>query len=217
MKIDKRLQDNTLVKENQEFLDKHIPEYELADETDLPAHGLRKLADLGLKPIRVPIRMNGISSQGEYMQCHWNVKKIVRRYGGKRLIGQEIAHFKECDSIEAFCHSVWITPEQKVVCISKSNYKGDELKKGYIVFVARQIDEIPNILNDPRMHIDFKVRCNMVAGITPWNGPQLALRHRHINHAKSLIGMKMKNNAFARLMKYNSYLGDWKGIASRRG
>ncbi len=76
------------------------------------------------------------------------------------------------------------------------------------MFVARQIDEIPNILNDPRMHIDFKVRGNMVAGITPWNGPQLALRHRHINHAKSLIGMKMKNNAFARLMKYNSYLGD---------
>ena len=49
-------------------------EYEYADESDISYRVLKKLNSLGLRPIRVPIRKTGLSSQGDYLQCHVNVK-----------------------------------------------------------------------------------------------------------------------------------------------
>ena len=91
-------------------------EYANTDTSDLSIKMIKKLNSVGLKVIRVPIRMSGVSSQGQLSKCHINVKKIVKKYGGKRLIGHTIKVHE--DGIEAFDHSVWITPEGKTICIT---------------------------------------------------------------------------------------------------
>ena len=82
----------------------------------------RKLAKLGLRnPIAVPIRMKGLSSEGDLQRCITNVEKMVVRYGGKVVVGMS---YKEGGELGARIgrHAVWITPEGKAVCITKANY-----------------------------------------------------------------------------------------------
>ena len=134
-------------------------EYEIADATDIGFALLQKLRILGLKPIRVPIRKNGLSSKGDYLMCHANVIKMVNKYGGKRLYGHEVKIYDK-DTADFRHHSVWITPENKVVCISKSNYGKETLDKGYVVFIPRLIDENCGVTS--KVHSDFSIYKNKI-------------------------------------------------------
>ena len=231
-KLKKDFLNNSITKndlvEHKKFLDTHISGYELADETDLSSIVLKKMTQIGFIPIRVPVRMNGISSKGDRMMCHHNVKKIVRRYGGKRLVGHEIQSWRDASDnaliIDGFCHSVWITPESKVVCICKSNYGEHDnfhhsvLEKGYIIFVARQIDNIPYLNDDQGMHFDFQIKGQNISQRYPWycedryTGLTVA-----VSQAKSLLRQKIKNSNFAMMMtSMNNYLGDWETLCARK-
>ena len=130
---------------------------EHANTNDLPYVQIRKVKGLGLNLLRVPIRMNGISSKGQHLKCHANVKKIVRKYGGQRLIGHTIKLYDD-GSFETYHHSVWVTPEGKAVDICKANVTPDELEKGYILFIPRMIDHQPNECVNEKMHYDFLVK-----------------------------------------------------------
>ena len=130
--------------------------YETADTTDIPLSKIQKLQSLGLKVIRVPIRMNGISSQGTYLGCHINVKKMVHAYGGKRLVGHGLL-MSECGQLTARSHSVWITPENKVACITKANYSKEELEKGYVLFIPRMVDRTALTSLDEEIFKDFVI------------------------------------------------------------
>ena len=39
---------------------------------------------------KVPIRKKGMTSSGNPLECHWNVRKLVHLYGGKVVIGFEL-------------------------------------------------------------------------------------------------------------------------------
>jgi hypothetical protein len=130
--------------------------YHNIDSQDLLPKKQKMLKQLGLPiSIRVPIRMRGLSSTGTPSLCHNNVTKMVKRYGGKRLVGHTIESHK--GGLEVFDHSVWITPENKVVCITKGNYSKEIIKKGYIVFQPREIDASPDTLLK-NSYYDFVVR-----------------------------------------------------------
>lgn len=133
--------------------------YEPADATDIGFALLQKLRTLGLKPIRVPIRKNGLSSKGDYRMCHANVIKMVNKYGGKRLDGHEIKIWDN-DEVDCRHHSVWITPENRVVCITKANYDKETLEKGYVVFIPRLIDESCGIRS--KCYCDFVIYKNKI-------------------------------------------------------
>ena len=63
---------------------------EKATNKDIPIRYLKKLRKMGFEPIRVPIRQQGITSEGEYLRCHANVMRVVERFGGYRLQGHQI-------------------------------------------------------------------------------------------------------------------------------
>ena len=133
--------------------------YKITNE-DLHPKKLKILKQLGLPlPIRVPIRMRGLSSKGTYKRCHNNVIKMVQKYGGKRLVGHEVIPYKR--GLEVLDHSVWITPENKIVCITKENYSKNIIKRGYLVFLPREVDEAPEILVK-NSYYDFIVQGNSV-------------------------------------------------------
>ena len=180
--------------------------YENVDNSDMSYTLRQKLISLGLKAIRVPIRMNGISSQGEYMQCHANVKKIVQKYGGKRLIGQTLK-VHEDGAVEAFNHSVWITPENKVVDICKANRSKEELEKGYIVFIPRMIDENPNTLHEETIHFDFVLAGNKYYVLHPFAVQNGAMQCVHKSKARTLLNNKY-NYSLEKMMSLNTYLED---------
>ena len=134
--------------------------YNNIDNQDLHPKKQKMLKQLGLPmPIRVPIRMRGLSSKGTSRFCHNNVTNMVDRYGGKRLVGHTIESYKW--GLEVLDHSVWITPEHKVVCITKGNYSKEIVDNGYVVFLPREIDQTPDTLVK-NFYYDFVVRGNSV-------------------------------------------------------
>jgi hypothetical protein len=142
--------------------------YDNIDNQDLHPKKQKMLKQLGLPmQIRVPIRMRGLSSKGIKSLCHHNTIKMVKKHGGKRLVGHTIA--SRSRGLEVFDHSVWITPENNVACITKSNHTREEIEKGYIVFLPRMIDESPDVL-EKNVHHDFLVSRNHVAFIEDNSG-----------------------------------------------
>jgi hypothetical protein len=83
-----------------------------------------KLAD----PIKVPIRIGGLTGAGDRNQCHTNALILAYRYGGSVLSG--LAEEGLLDTFEvaighfevAIGHSVWITPEGNAVCPTAHNW-----------------------------------------------------------------------------------------------
>ena len=175
-------------------------EYENVDTSDLSYTLTRKLTSIGLKVIRVPIRMSGVSSQGEWMQCHMNVKRIVQKYGGKRLIGHTL-HIDK-DGIESIGHSVWITPENKVVCICKVNRSQEELKKGYVLFIPRMIDENPDSVDKESINYDFWI-----------TGKRFFAIHPYASKGNPFVGgVRLKN---ARQWVYKKYHYSLEGMSDK--
>jgi len=183
-------------------------EYANTDTSDLSIKMIKKLNSVGLKVIRVPIRMSGVSSQGQLSKCHINVKKIVKKYGGKRLIGHTIKVHE--DGIEAFDHSVWITPENKVVCICKVNRSEEELDKGYVLFIPRMIDENLDSLDKESINYDFIIVGKRFLAIHPFasKGTPYACNVRLKNAEKWLC--KKYSYSLEGMFNTNTYL---KGVS----
>ena len=182
-------------------------EHEYATNSDVSYKVLRQLNLIGMKPIKVPVRMNGISSKGEYMQCHSNVKKIVQKHGGKRLIGHTFK-VSECGALEAFNHSVWITPENKVVDICKNQRTKEELEKGYVIFVPRMIDQNPDSIDKETIHYDFVLKGNKFYVLHPFGNNASAILGQHNKNKARIVLNDKYHYSLREMMNKNTYLED---------
>lgn len=181
-------------------------ECQIAGCGDLTHLQMQKIKALGLQVLRVPIRTKGLSSEGDFLKCHTSVKKIVRKYGGKRLIGHTLKTYED-GTVETYHHSVWITPENKVVDICKANYDADELQKGYVLFIPRMIDQVPNEYENEKMHFDFMIKGKQFFLLRPFHkGPALIAKVVHKSQGKKLIN-KMFKFSLEPMMKTTKFLG----------
>lgn len=195
-------------------------EYESADTNDVSAKTLRTLRRLGLKVIRVPLRMEGLSSEGDFGYCHENVNKMVIKYGGEILVGQYLQEYNDPNTIQLTDHSVWITPERKVVCLTKSNCEYDDLdnpivdrkykkylEQGYILFVPRRVtkgfrgyETLPSTIWIKGNRISSNTHPTNPNLIDPYHFQVCALKNAHrVLHREMNIGvMNLDKGTFLR-------------------
>lgn len=85
-------------------------------------------------PIKVPVRKDCMTGSGQEGLCHWNVFELVKRYGGERLHGFSVS-IVNSDYPRALIltdHSVWITPELKVVDVTEDSRSSRGLYQFFI-------------------------------------------------------------------------------------
>lgn len=125
------------------------------------------------KVLAVELRQNGLTSTGRKLQCHLNVKALVKRYGGSRIQGYLIKTTKTANgkAIEFTHHSVWRTPENKLVDVtdnssawSNSLYLEQNGKK-YSRFIP--VYENKNVVNKRFGHLAELVLINDIVYISP--------------------------------------------------
>jgi len=89
---------------------------------------LEKIIDaLQLKPlIKVKIRNTGKLSNGVKGYCHNNVMELASKLGGKVVTGYSVRRVNDLNQTYLFSHSVWLSPENKYVCVTYSNQFEDE-------------------------------------------------------------------------------------------
>ena len=94
--------------------------------------------------IKVPQRKRGLTSSGKERNCHPNVQLLVDTYGGKRMVGYEVIvnRYRHIRLIDLRFHSVWLTPENKLVDVTKKDdpsiLHGDEIQ----YFIPVSTDDI---------------------------------------------------------------------------
>ncbi len=89
------------------------------------------MRQMGMKDVyEVPIRKNGMTGSGHKAHCHSNASKLQAIYGGKVVTGFaiSIAFIDESETtmgVKFLSHSVWQTPEGKLVDVTL-NWKDDD-------------------------------------------------------------------------------------------
>ena len=96
--------------------------------------------NLSSKPEKVKVRQNGITASGIPNECHCNVAYIVKRFGGKRVIGYAVHYYPEKKKVRLFSHSVWETPEGKLTDVTARGY-GSEYTYFYPVKTMNNLIE----------------------------------------------------------------------------
>jgi len=74
-------------------------------------------------PIKVPVRLNGKTGRGVFKGCHSNVATLVERIGGKAVRGYMLSRIVNQPMTAFIWHSVWQTPEGKLVDVTTSSTK----------------------------------------------------------------------------------------------
>ena len=78
----------------------------------IPKNQMELLGKIGLRNIiKVKRRKRGMTSSMKKNGCHQNVRILVEQFGGKQLVGYVVRK----DPFYLYYHSVWITPEGKVI------------------------------------------------------------------------------------------------------
>ncbi|MDP7280509.1 MAG: hypothetical protein QGG39_11590, partial [Candidatus Poribacteria bacterium] len=114
----------------------------------------RFLRKHGLKnTISVPVRKSGLTGSGKANQCHSNVYKLVKVYGGKQLLGfgtniarsvyldgtdklpTHLGFQGTPDTLKLYWHSVWITPEGKAVDVTSDDSRAISYTEDAITFI----------------------------------------------------------------------------------
>ncbi len=123
---------------NQKKVVPSLPEKEMEMTNDLPDWNRIKffIKGMGMKKVQqVPIRKVGLTGSGRLLDCHTNVSKLVYAYGGSDVRGYEVNIHRldgEDVGISLNPHSVWKTPEGKLVDVSL-NAQGK--KEDYLYFI----------------------------------------------------------------------------------
>lgn len=120
----------------------------------VPKQVSRFLRKHGLKnTISVPVRKSGLTGSGKANQCHSNVYKLVKVYGGKQLLGFGVNTARSLyldgtdklpthlqwqdtpDTLRLYWHSVWITPEGKAVDVTSDDSRAISSTEDAITFI----------------------------------------------------------------------------------
>ena len=159
---------------------------DVVKKEELPSVVNRLVSTMGLnKVIKVPQRKNGMTSSGKVNCCHPNVQLLVDTYGGERLVGYMVdsTPFPHIGLLtELLFHSVWITPEGKLVDVTKKKTKPTELR---VIEVEEDVQYfIPVakgdvVLKDVRAKVNFQKHGYEIGAYpeplvqTRWNNPTL--------------------------------------------
>ena len=81
---------------------------------------LRSLGQPNRVVLKVPVRKNGLTGSGYKSRCHDNCELLVTMFGGSVCVGYMVAVTKE--NLTLTSHSVWMTPEGKLVCPTAHNF-----------------------------------------------------------------------------------------------
>ena len=73
----------------------------------------------------VPIRRRGMTGSGRKLDCHSNVSKLVHTYGGYDVRGYYVEYNEPSKTFCFSPHSVWETPEGKLVEVTLHHWEGD--------------------------------------------------------------------------------------------
>ena len=93
---------------------------DLVKSEELKPYVYHLLSKIGLSnPIKVPERKRGMTSSGKEYRCHMNVRTISHRYGGKEVLGYMVMY--KNNKLRLWSHSVWNTPENKLVDVTKKS------------------------------------------------------------------------------------------------
>ena len=95
------------------------------------------LIKIGMKKSRdVKVRRNCLTGSGKSNMCHHNVTSLVSVYRGHRVVGfmptPDVRNKTRGWSF--ICHSVWLTPEGKMVDVTAHNFT-DEDEQRFIPFL----------------------------------------------------------------------------------
>ena len=78
--------------------------------------------------VKVPVRHEGMTGSGYSNLCHDNVQLLVNTYGGSSIGGFIAVNDKKIrneNTIELIYHSIWMTPENKIVDVTANNFTED--------------------------------------------------------------------------------------------
>jgi len=90
--------------------------------------------------VKVPVRHEGMTGSGYSNRCHHNVQLLVNTYGGSRIGGFIVVNnikIRNENVIELLYHSIWMTPENKIVDVTANNFTEDS-----------QINFLPVVIED---------------------------------------------------------------------
>jgi len=76
-------------------------------------------------PYLIPVRRNCLTGSGKIHGCHANSYALAKRFGGESINGYAISLRTENDKLHSILftdHSVWKTPENKLVDVTAHNY-----------------------------------------------------------------------------------------------
>jgi len=100
-----------------EFGSKEIPFLKIGEIVSLDTLTLMP------EPIKVTPRQTGMTATGTFAHCHANVRELVNGYGGKMITGYELDVCPK--GMKLNWHSVWQTPEGKVVDVTQLQGRED--------------------------------------------------------------------------------------------
>lgn len=133
-------------------------------------------------PIKIPIRKNCMTGSGREGLCHWNVFELVKKYGGNRLHGfsLSIARNEYPRALVLTDHSIWITPESKVVDVTEDSRA---VRDDYQFFIPVSISRKNYALSTVIVPENFKK-----------NGISVNMRDKNINKAiAEMCNFKIKD------------------------
>jgi hypothetical protein len=82
-------------------------------------------------PYLIPVRRNCLSGSGKEHECHANSYALAKRFGGEAINGYSIYLRTENDELKSIFftdHTVWKTPECKLVDVTAHNYTDTDLE-----------------------------------------------------------------------------------------
>ena len=118
---------------------------EVVKEKYLPKFVNSFVSTSGLnRVIKVPQRKRGLTSSGKEHHCHPNVQLLVDTYGGKRMVGYEVIvnRYRHIRLTDLRFHSVWLTPENKLVDVTKKDEQEYLFCNGIQYFIPVSTDDI---------------------------------------------------------------------------
>ena len=118
---------------------------EVVNENILPKFVNCLVSTSGLnRVIKVPQRKRGLTSSGKEHHCHPNVQLLVDTIGGKRMVGYEVIVNRLCHIrlTDLRFHSVWLTPENKLVDVTKKDEQDYLFCNGIQYFIPVSTDDI---------------------------------------------------------------------------
>ena len=86
----------------------------------------------------VPINRTELTTESQVAKCHWNVERLVKSHGGRRIGGYCVAPGDTKGFYDFIQHAVWLNPNGTLEDVSPGNYPLDQTKIMFIPLVNEE-------------------------------------------------------------------------------